>query len=288
MNFNPLEGASQFEREKNYVHPAIKNAHRTAEKMIKEDAIDLHDFIQLYGEENVTRDLAFAEKREKGFVRDANKVYAEVLEAVLYDQIELADWFGPKARTTKTSAFDDIVNGSDLILELEELNQTISHLSLSVDVTFGTTTEDKKFSAIKEKIDAGTLGGIKYFHSEKGGFRGELSKVPQVVIGIEKDVVIQLAGLWMGEHGRNKEGNAKLAVHPAQRIILTEILLQLRAFKNYTVETKKDSLTPIYQKNITVLEDIMRNKPLINIESLKNDKVFAAIQESLALFKTKK
>lgn len=288
MNFNPLEGASYFEREKNYIHPAVKNAHRTAEKMLNEDAIDPHDFVSLYGEENVARDLAYAEKREKGFTRDANKVYAEVLEAVLYDQIELSDWFGPKARTIKTSFFDDIVNGSDLILELEELNQTLSHLSLSVDVTFGTTTEEKKFAAIKEKIDAGTLGEIKYFHSEKTGKSEKKNHVPQVVIGVEKDIVIQLAGLWMGEHGRNKEGNAKLAVHPVQRIILTEILLQLITFKNYAKETGKESLVSIYQKNITVLEDILKEKPPIDIGELKNDKVFAAIKSSLSLFKITK
>lgn len=288
MNFNPLEGASYLEQDKNYVHPAVRNAHHTAEKMLREDAVDPHDFVQLYGEENVTRDLAYAEKREQEFTHDANKKYAEVLEAILYDQIELSDWFGPKARTIKTSFFDDIVNGSDLILELEELDQTLSHLSLSIDVTFGTTTEDKKFSAIKEKIDAGKLGEVKYFQSEKTGKPEKLNKVPQVVIGVEKDSVIQLAGLWMGEHGRSKEGKTKLAIHPVQRLILEEILLQLKTFKHYAEITKKDSLALIYQKNIAVLEDIIRKKPPIDMGEFRNDKVFSAIKNSLSIFKINK
>lgn len=280
MNFNPLEGASRLEQKEDYVNPAVRTAHRTAEKMLNNDAVDPRNFITLYGEENVARDLAYVEKREAGFTRDANEVYAKVLEAVLYDQIELSGWFGPKARTIKTSLFDDIANGSDLILELEKL----SHLSLSVDVTFGTTTEDKKFLEIKEKIDAGTLGKIKYFDSESGG----LSKVPQVVIGVEKDVVIQLARLWMGEHGRNEEDSAKLAAHPIQRVILTEILIQLITFKKYAEQTGKESLVPIYQKNINVLEDILRAKPPIAMGELEKDKVFAAIKSSLAMFKINK
>lgn len=285
MGFNPFSEISELERGKDYIHPAVKNAHRIAEKMLKENAVDPKDFTALYGTENIARDIAYAEKREREFSRDAHKVYAEVLEAILYDQIELSDWFGANARTIKTSFFDDIVNGSDLILELEDIKKTFSHLSLSVDVTFGTSTETKKFSAIKDKIDAGTLGTIKYFHSEKGGFRDELSKVPQVVIGVEKDMVIQLSGLWAGEHGRNREGNLKLATHPVQRIIFTEILLELRAFKEYAEATGKNALVPIYEKDILALEDILRKRPLMDMGDLRNDRVFAAIRSALLMFK---
>jgi len=287
MNFNPDKGLARLEHSKDYIHPAIEHARKAAEDTLTINAVDPHNFIELYGEENVNRDLESVARKEKGFTHDASKVYAEVLEAVLYDQIELGNWFGQNARTIKTAPYDDFFNGSDLILELEEATRTLSHLSLSVDVTFGTTTEEKKFAAIKHNIDTGTLGKIKYFHSERGGFRGELSKVPQVVIGVEKDTVIKLAGLWAGEQGRKKENNAVLGDHPIQRLIMSEILLQLLSFRRYAEDTHKDALIPIYEKSIGILEEVLREKGPMDMGDLRNDKVFGAIRESLAVFKTK-
>lgn len=286
MQFRPPDQLSNFEQGENYIHPAIEHARKAAEKTLTINAVDPHNFIELYGEENVNSDLESVARKEMTFTHNAPKVYAEVLEAVLYDQIELGNWFGSKASTIKTAPYDDFFNGSDLILELEEATRTLSHLSLSVDVTFGTTTEEKKFAAIKHNIDTEMLGKIKYFHSERGGFRGELSKVPQVVIGVEKDTLIKLAGLWADEHGRKKENNAVLGAHPIQRLILSEILLQLMAFRRYAEDTQKNSLVPIYEKSIGIIEEILREKGPMDMGEIANDKVFGAIKASLSTFKT--
>ncbi|MBI5401177.1 MAG: hypothetical protein HZB12_03640 [Candidatus Yonathbacteria bacterium] len=286
MNFKP-DQLSNFERDKNYIHPAVEHAYTTADEMLAKNAIDPRTFTE-YGTENIERDLARVEKKERGFTPEATKVYAEVLEAILYDQIRRGKWFGKKASAIKTSVFDDYVNGSDIILELEEVSRTLSHLSLSVDVTFGTTTEEKKFAMIKKNIDAGTLGEIKYFHSERGGFQGKLSKVPQVVIGVEKELLIKLAGLWADKHGRKTENSETLAAHPVQRLILAEILLQLQTFRIYAETAKKNSLVPIYEKSINILEEILREKGAVSMGDLRNDKVFTAIRESLKMFKLTK
>lgn len=287
MNFRP-DQFSDFERDKNYIHPAVEHAYKTADEMLAKNAIDPHDFTELYGAENIERDLARVEKKEKGFTLEASKVYAEVLEAIIYDQIGNGGWFGKRASAIKTSAFDDDFNGSDIILELEEVGRTLSHLSLSVDVTFGTTTEEKKFAMIKKNIDSETLGEIKYFHSERGGFQGKLSKVPQVVIGVEKELLIKLAGLWADKHGRKEETSEALMDHPVQRLIFAEILLQLQTFRIYAENTKKNSLAHIYQKSINILEEILREKGAAGVGDLRNDKVFTAIRESLKIFKETK
>lgn len=284
MNFRP-DQFSDFEKDKNYIHPAVEHAYKTAEETLTKNAIDPHDFTELYGAENIERDLARVEKKEKGFTPDAQKVYAEVLEAILYEQIGHGEWFGQRASAIKTSTYDDYINGSDIILELEEVTRTLSHLSLSVDVTFGTTTEEKKFAMIKKHIDNETLGEIKYFHSERGGFQGKLSKVPQVVIGVEKELLIKLSALWADKHGRKEENNEVLATHPVQRLIMSEILLQLQTFRIYAEETKKESLVPIYEKSINILEEILREKGPAGIGDLRNDKVFIAIRDSLKIFK---
>jgi len=283
--FNNL---SNLERSKDYIHPAVEQAYKKAHATLHESEIDPRDFEELYGKENVDRDLTSVKNKEKGFTKDANSVYAEVLEAVMYHQIGHGNWFGEKAQTIKPSQYDDVYNGCDLILELEDLQQKLSHLSLSIDVTFGTTTEEKKFSAIKKNIDNGNLGKIKYFYSEHGGFRGELSKVPQVVIGVEKDIVVQLAGLWSTEGMLKEKTEEMLREHPVQRVILSEILLQLQVFKNYAEETGKTTLIPTYQKNIAILEEILKEKGFMSMGNLRNDKVFTAIRESLSIFKNEK
>ncbi len=282
---SPFNNLTNAERSRDYIHPAIEQASRKAKRTLHNAEINPRDFIELYGKDNVERDLARADNKEKGFVSEANKAYAEVLEGIMYDQIGRGDWFGKKASTIKSSKYDDLYNGCDLILELEDFAQTLSHLSLSIDVTFGTMTEEKKFAAIKNNIDEDRLGKIKYFHSEHGGFRGELSKVPQVVIGVEKDLVIKLAGLWADETGLKTKSQAILKDHPVQRLILSELLLELNVFKNYAKNTGKKSLVPAFQKNINILEHILREKSHVSLGNLHDDKVFVAIRNSLEMFK---
>ena len=51
-------------------------------------------------------------------------------------------------------------------------------------------------------------------------------------------------------------------------------------------ETKKESIVPIYEKSINILEEILRGKGPAGLGDLRNDKVFTAIRESLQVFKT--
>lgn len=278
----------KIERDTEHLDPSIEQAFLFADKTLERSALDMHDFTELYGEENVNRDLAKVAKKEQRLTVDTQTIHAEVLEAMLYEQISSGNWFGETATAIKTSKYDDYFNGSDLVLEIEEATRSLSHLSLSVDVTFGTMTEEKKFSAIKANIDNEVLGRIKYFHSEKGGFRGELSKVPQVVIGIDKEMLITLASLWADKGGLKDEYREVLANHPVQRVIFAEILLQLQTFKIYAENTKRDSLVPVYKKSIDILEGILRSKAPASLGDLRNDKVFTAIREALKIFKDTK
>lgn len=281
---NQFESVSAMECEKEYIHPAVEHAHPIAELILATHAISPESFTK-YDPKMVVEDMARVEKAELDFTRDSNEIYAKVLEAVLYDQIRGGEWFGPKAQAIKTSRYDDYFNGSDFVIELKQSAQAISHLGLSVDVTFGITTEEKKFIAIKENIDAGTLGEIKYFHSEKAGFRGELTQVPQVVIGVEKETVVQIAGMWAERREKKRDGEGLLKDHPVQRIILAEILLELQTFKGYAERTDKKNIADIYTKNIAIVEGILREKPPTGLAEMRKDKVFTAIRESMGVFK---
>ncbi len=259
-----------------YAHPTIESIYPFAEKLIRENAVNPLIFTDLYGERNVEDDLNKVKDYEKKFSPDANKKTAEVFEAIMLTG-ELHNWFGEKAETIKTSRFDDIINGTDMIVEFEEdAPRRFSHLGVAVDVTFGTVSLEKKFDRIKKEIDSGKLAKIKYFHSQKEHFRGERSNIPRVIIGVEYDKVVELAALWL------RKENDKLAKHPVQRLILEEAALELEVLRNYCERTGKAELIPLYEKDLIIIKNILKNKNWVKFDDeLSNDKVFGGIKDCL-------
>lgn len=199
---------------------AIKEAHPEAKKLLDREAINPVDFMgtEGYDDDKIRRDLAIVADLEKKFDPAPAKKAAEVLEAVMLNA-ELNNWFGQNSEIIKTSAFDDYINGVDMVAEFEESPNPLTHLGLAVDVTFGSNGIDKKFSRIKEEIGSGQLAQIKYFYSEKEGVRGPRKNLPRVVVGVEWSKIAELAGMW--SRGEKK----KMALHPAQRTILEEARL---------------------------------------------------------------
>ncbi len=260
-------------------HPTIEGAYSFAEKTLEENAVSPLIFTDLYGEKNVEDDLKKVGDYEKKFLPNAAKKTADVFEAIMLTG-ELHNWFGERAETIKTSRFDDIFNGTDMIIEFEEeAPLRFSHLGVAVDVTFGTVSLEKKFSRIRNEIDSGKLAKIKYFHSQKEHFRGERSNVPRVVIGVEHDQVVELAALWL------RKENETLAKHPVQRLILEEIALQLEILNKYCERIGKRDLAPLYEKDLVIIRNILNNKRDIKLdEKLTNDRVFSGIKNCLMKF----
>lgn len=223
-----------------------------------QDQIDMDDFIDDYGDAAVQSDKKHVARLEERFAADATPEtneslkLATVLESIITEQIELSDWFGPSTTTRRTSRFDDVVNGVDAIAEIEQDN-TMNHLALAIDVTYGTSLE-KKFRRIKEEIEEGTLASVKYFDNEEHTFKGKLFKVPRVVLGIDRTRLIELAGLWLND--KKKE----LAVHPVQFKLLEEIRLQLLGFKKYASTLGRDDLVKIYERQAQIVMGIIKER----------------------------
>lgn len=255
-------------------HPVIREAHRLAQAILDRDAINPHDFVDLYDGAKITSDLSYVEGLKEKFTNNDTKETATVLEAILYEQIELSEWLGGNAETFKTSEYDDFVNAVDMIVEFND-EETTSHLALGVDITFGSTVIAKKFDRIKKEIEADKLAQIKYFESH--GFKGALQQLPRVVIGVEKETVTKLAGLWM-QHKK-----VELAKHEVQTIILAEIIEQLLAFKKYAESINAMSAVRSYTRAIAVLEKHTRASDARDI--VINDRVFQGIIEQLQQFK---
>ncbi len=248
--------------------------------MFEEDAIRPEEFSGLYGEDVIARDVAAVNKRKESFgAPDRAKFASEIMEGIIYDQSERSDWLGPHAHTIKTSDYDDIMNGVDLVVEFDEPEQSRKHLALGVDATFGSHHLDSKFSRIKSEIDSGELATIKYFRSQSGSFMGRLSHIPRVVTGIDQDHLLDLAGTW--EQGLNKE----LGVHPAQRLVLAQIAQQLKTYAAYAERIGRHQLVRPYQDAYATIRAISDTKRNIDVSAYKEDKVHAAIIAQLENFK---
>ncbi len=247
----PLEFASHEEA-------TLSQAYERALSGKGQEQIDIDHFLRDYGAENIAKDKEEITEREAAFEEEMTPETREalrlgtILEAIITEQVELNEWFGQDVRTRKASRYDDIINGVDTIAEIEQQNTT-SHLALAIDVTHGILLQ-KKFHRIKHEIDEGTLTTVKYFENMDETFRGRLLKVPRVVLGVEKEAVIELAALWIA--GKNKE----LASHPIQIQLLEEMVIQLQSYQEYAQKTDKDDLARIYEKQLRIIESIA-NQP---------------------------
>ncbi len=273
MEHRPVYKDTAHERqfEKSYLD--IEAAHQKARESLAASEIDPSIFTK-YDPAMIERDQREVTRLEGLFEQTPSKIYGDILEAIICEHGELSDWFGPEAQVIKTARFDDYINKIDMVVEFEDETQRFSHLALGVDVTFGSHDLQKKFDAIRAKIDSGTLGDIKYFHSDRQHFTGEKRRVPQVVIGAEIERVKELGLLWMNRR------NGELGRHPIQDLILNEIALQLETFAAYATAL---DIKKIYEQELERVRAIMQSKST-DAAALKDDRVFAEIRRQLESF----
>lgn len=273
-----IYGSTAEERQYEHTFLNLDEAHTRAQKAITEYEIKPETFTGLYGPGILKRDTAEVERLERVFDQSPSKIHADILEAIVLEHGELSEWFGPKSQVIKTARFDDYKNKVDMVVETETEDRRFSHMALGIDVTFGSRDLHKKFDAIKARIEDGTLGEIKYFHSDRQNFTGRLGKIPQVVVGVEIERVKELGLLWMNR--RNKE----LREHSVQITILEEAALQLETFAEYAKGIGRDELADILERELQKMLELLEEKRGAGIKGLKQDKVFEEIKRNLLSF----
>lgn len=262
-------------------HPILKRVHNEAVRVLEEGAIDPTTFVGLYGHENVARDLKKVESLKSQFTHNETKLASDIFEAVVLQHTELSDWLGPNAETIRTAPFDDFVNGVDLVLEFNE-NQSTKHLALGVDVTFGSFSIQKKFDRIKMEIEKDELATVKYFRAH--GYEGSLKQLPRIVIGVDIDKVINLAGLW------ERNDNRALGNHIAKDIIAEEIERQLRTFLIYAQSVNAENAVRSYTQALATMRNVrtVRNgfvEDNARSEIAHTDRVYQEIIHNLERFR---
>lgn len=265
MRTNPFENRVDSEIDEEL-------AYRRAEKALKVDRIKETDFEDLYGKENIERDLAKIKDLETKFEPPSKT--AVILEAIIHEQSESNEWLGSQAHTLRASRYDDIIHGVDEIVEFPDEDEPgkKSHLALGIDVTFSPNLL-KKFKPIIERLSRGELTKVKYFRPSS--LRGELTQIPQVVVGVDTRTLQEFIPHWL------ERDTKTLAAHPMQIIVLEEIRMQLEAFAEYADQAKKHDAANKYRTNLQIIEDVLGQKADLRkkfpLESLKNDEVFLGI-----------
>ena len=237
-----------------------------AAKANKIDRIAYKDFVDLYGKKTVKSDVDWV-KQQKANHQEKNspseiwhKKVADILEAILHQQIEANNYFGENVWTIKTCSYDDFRNHIDSILEIRHPEQKSANYSgIALDVTSASHPDRLtiKVKRILDKIKRGELAKIKYFQSEFLNIRGEKSNVPLFVIGCDLKHTEELARLWY-----NDKQHA-LAEHPIQVLLLKQIIQQAQLYHDYAKKVNQPEIATIYQQILDEFTAIATERQLM-------------------------
>jgi len=257
-------------RERRQEVPAwIEATHEKAAKIVRESAIKPSEFIDLYGEEGVKSDEAYVKRSKLKFDRDntleqqVSKKLATIFEAVILEQSELSNWFGSNISTIKTSEYDDIARGVDMIAEYSSENAA-AHLALGIDVSYSPGSVPKKLEAICKAIESNALPTVRYFKSEQLGMRGELKNIPKIILGVSYAKAMELANAWLGvKEGRLPKNT--FVKHPVRSHLLREMQVQFAGFEKIAVAAKNEAVAAAYKRASLILEEALKEAASENI-----------------------
>lgn len=85
--------------------------------------------------------------------------------------------------------------------------------------------------------------------------KGSLRRLPRVVIGIEKPLILKLAKVWIDPTLKKD-----FAQHPVQVTFLEEIREQLRVFQKYAESVGQPDIAQVYGKDLEIIEIILRER----------------------------
>jgi hypothetical protein len=276
IGFVNLENNAKPEKK----HVDLEQMYSKAEETIQNSKINIDDFVDIY-EDMVERDKETAMSRKEKFASRLDdsgrecKKYADVMEAILVDSVNVSDWLGEDVKAMNTTDYDDFENGIDVIAEMTKEGGFKKHLGLAMDATFARRVSGK-FNDIKGKIVSGRMSKVKYYQTDD--YKGSLTNVPHVVIGVSLEKIKELGEMWV-----NGETD-KLNNHPVQYQILEEMIMQLEVFEKYANKYDKPELAEVYKDRCETLKAIKAKKEEILPDTGERDHIFKNIKKEMDRF----
>lgn len=216
----------------------------------------LESFKDIYDEKEIKEDEEKINKREASWYATNSDIekfmrnFSIIYEAAVMDLLDTNKFLGENNEIIPTSKYDDIFNGIDGVLIVNQDNLENEYLGLNFDVTFSSNDEniEKKIESIKQCIREGVLPTLKYFQDPTTKEHKKIS-LPKIIIGSQQSSADGLVRLWGKTDDSNRE---KLKNHPVQSKIIVEALSQLAYFhdfaKNLAEKTKEDDMKEKYKE----------------------------------------
>lgn len=248
----------------------------------KKEEINIEDFKDIYSLDVIKNDLKKLNEFEENINKKASKESFEslkratIFEGLILKEVNRSYWLD-NIKLIKSSRFDDVFNGIDLISEYQQ-KTTAAYLGLALDVTLSQEL-DSKIERIKKEIELGKLAEIKYFKSDFLNFKGVLYNLPRVIICADFKTVNQLAELSL----ENKR--EILLKHPFQLQILEEILEQLKVYRDYAILYNQEKLVEIYNRHLEIFKMIYEKRIDFLGGVYERDFGFSALNTKLLLLK---
>jgi len=257
------------------IKPIITKAYQLATEKLQRidigqfEAEDFGPAVQADAETAKNIKIAFRGRMKGDREREKLAKYATVLEAMIYEQIELNDWLGPETETKAPTEYDDFINKMDVIVEFKN-----SNLILALDTTLCRNEKlEYKFLNIMDKISEGKLSEIKYYPGEDTV--GRRKNAPLAIIGADTRTIEELSELWL--NGKNKE----LAAHPFSLQILEEIIFQLKAFAEFAELIKQNQIAQKYRQLLAKLEEIYQQKKTEIKDTGARDQIYYQMEQAV-------
>lgn len=182
--------------------------------------------------------------------------FSSALEEIVIDQADRSLWLGESTMITRASRFDDL-HGVDAIAEFSDANNTIiAHAAMSIDATRNADYRvmgEKVNRNVRRLLGEDPQGSVKYFASQRTGFKGGPKDVIPVIVGADRDTAEELLFLFARyvrlEQNKNRtprlqeqfrEVKTSVERHPIQLLFLEEISLQLEAYEEILASLPPD------------------------------------------------
>ena len=151
-------------------------------------------------------------------------------------------------------------------MEWEDENGQIDRLAIDCTITTYENKLKKKLSGITRKLASGELSSLKYHVSEFTEDKGNISRVPQVVLVLEPEKITGLCNNYSQILNKQKGSKDKFSQNPLQIMLLSQI---------------KDQLEDYSKRIIRALRKNSDNQELVDAQK-KIGRLSSIIQDILA------
>jgi hypothetical protein len=208
---------------------------------------------------DVKRQVDRAREKEEGYVVDAASEFASFIESILVLFAAQMDWMGEGTIAERAARPDDQFKATDGVFYF---THGVPHI-LAFNSTSSFRSAREKILKFLPFIYRGTLGERMFSKISSKVFgvtmEGRQLNVPRAIIVMSWKIAGEIAELMKANDFE------KLAVHPAQLMILKQLQVQVHAFHQYAVfnvadrgarDEGKDAVLPIYNRLRQTLDAI--------------------------------